>query len=123
MTETEVDTQFSESPEPIEVSYPEFCRGLPVGRFRVIVNPERARKFVKHRLLLTFVLLPVIGSGAALALVGFPIAGLVLVVLGIAIHRIVRNQAPKILLHLALKDEKVYREAIDFEILEVRMAN
>lgn len=116
------ETQFPDTPEPIEVPYAEFRSGLPNGRFRVIVNPDRARKYVKHRLLLTFVLLPLITAGAALALAGFPIPGLILVVLGIATHRIVKTQAPKILLHMALKDEKTYREAIDFEILEVRLA-
>lgn len=122
MTDPEALTQFPEDPEPIEVPYAEFVRGLPAGRFRVIVNPERARKYVKHRLLLTFVLLPLIAAGAAAALVGYAIPGLILVVLGIVLHRVVKTQAPKILLHLALRDEKVYREAIDFEILEVRMA-
>lgn len=120
--DTAAVTQFPESREPIEVPYQAFRSGLPVGRFRVIVNPERARKYVKHKLLLTFVLLPLIASGAALALVGFAIPGLILVVLGIALHRIVKTQSPKILLHLALRDEKIYREAIEFEILEVRMA-
>jgi hypothetical protein len=116
------DNAGAPAPEPLEVSHEDFRRGLPAGRFRVIVNPERARKYVKHRLLLTFIVLPVIAIGAALALSGYPWAGLALVVVGIVGHRVVGAQAPRILLHLALTDARVYREAIDFEILEVRLA-
>jgi hypothetical protein len=110
------------TPETIEVPHQEFRAGLPAGRFRVIVNPDKARKYVKHRLLLSFIILPVIGGGAALALSGFPWAGLALVILGVVGHRIVGVQAPRILLHLALNDARIYREAVDFEILEVRLA-
>lgn len=108
--------------ETVEVSHAEFRRGLPAGHFRVIVNPDKARKYVRHRLLLTYLALPVIGIGAALALTGYPWAGLVLVALGIVGHRLIGAQAPKILLHMATQDARIYREAIDFEILEVRRA-
>jgi len=109
-------------PETIEVPYDEFRAGLPAGRFRVIVNPERARKYVKHRLMLTALILPVIGSGIGMAWFGYPWVGLALVLAGIAAHRLVAHQAPKILLHMAGQDARIYREAIDFEILEVRLA-
>jgi hypothetical protein len=42
--------------------------------------------------------------------------------LGILAHRLVERQAPKILLHMATQDARIYREAIEFEILEVRLA-
>ena len=108
--------------EPIEVSHAEFRAGLPAGRFRLIVNPDRARRFVRHRLLLNFLMLPLIGVGAALALSGYTWSGLGLVALGVASHRLIGTQAPRILLHLALQDERIYRQAIAYEILEVRLA-
>lgn len=108
--------------ETIEVSHAEFRSGLPAGRFRLIVNPDKARKYVRHRLLLTYFVLPLIGIGAALALTGYTWAGLALVVVGVVGHRLIGAQAPKILLHLALHDARIYREAVDFEILEVRLA-
>lgn len=117
MSETE-----TQSPETVEVSHQEFRTGLPAGRFRIIVNPDKARKYVRHRLLLTFIALPLVGIGAALALSGYPWGGLALVVLGVGGHRLVTAQAPKILLHLALHDARIYRDAINFEILEVRLA-
>ena len=109
-------------PQTVEVSHAAFRAGLPAGQFRVIVNPERARKYVKHRLLLTALILPIIGTGIGMAWYGYPWLGLGLVLAGIAAHRLVSAQAPKILLHMATQDERIYREAIDFEILEVRLA-
>lgn len=112
-----------ETPEPIYVPHEEFRRGLPAGRFRLIVNPERARKYVKHRLLLTALVLPVIGTGIGIAYYGYPWLGLGLVLAGIAAHRLVAHHAPRILLHMCLRDARIYREAIDFELLEVRLAH
>ena len=122
MSETTSDTDTADQPQAIEVSHQEFRTGLPAGRFRVIVNPERARKYVKHRLMLTALILPVIGTGIGMAYFSYPWIGLGLVLLGIAAHRLVAHQAPRMLLHMASQDARVYHEAIDFEILEVRLA-
>ncbi|MFN4003807.1 MAG: hypothetical protein ACK4MJ_03435 [Hylemonella sp.] len=111
-----------DAPEPIFVPYDEFRVGLPAGRYRIIMNPERARQYVKHRLLLTALILPLIGTGIGMAYFGYPWIGLGLVLGGVAAHRLVAHQAPKILLHMALRDAQIYREAIDFEIMEVRLA-
>jgi hypothetical protein len=112
----------NENTTAIYVPHAEFRAGLPVGRFRVIVNPERAQKYVKHRLFIVGIALPVLGLGAALALSGYVWAGLPMVALGALLPRVVKAHAPKILLHLAQQDAKTYQEAIDFEILEVRSA-
>jgi hypothetical protein len=112
----------ADHPDTVEVSHAEFCRGLPAGHFRLIVNPDKARKFVRHRLFLIAITLPMAGLGAAAALSGYPWAGLCMVVAAVALNRLVTYQAPKILLHLATQDERTYREAIEFEILEVRRA-
>lgn len=109
-------------PTTLDVPFAEFCAGLPVGRFRVIVNPERAQKYVKHRLFIVGIAMPLLGIGAALAISGYMWFGLPMVVLGLVLPRVVKAHAPKILLHLAQQDAKTYREAIDFEILEVRSA-
>lgn len=108
--------------EPLSIPHQEFKTGLPRGRFRVIVNPERAQKYIKHKLMIIALALPMIGIGAALALSGYPWAGAPLVLIGILLPRYIKKQAPKILLHLAQNDAKVYQEAIEYEILEVRMA-
>ena len=108
--------------ETLDISHAEFRRGLPAGHFRLIVDPDKARKYVRHRLFLIAITLPLAGIGAALALSGHPWIGLGLVVAGVLLHRLVSTQASKILLHLATQDARIYREAIDYEILEVRRA-
>ena len=122
MSETTNSSASAEATEGIYVPHHEFRSGLPAGRFRVIVNPERARKYVKHRLLLTALILPIIGTGIGMAFYGYRWLGLGLVIVGVLAHRLVSYQAPKILLHMATQDAKIYHEAIDFEILEVRLA-
>lgn len=111
-----------DSAETLDVSHADFCRGLPAGHFRLIVNPHKARRYVRHRLFLIALTLPVVGLGAALALSGAPWLGLTLILGGVALNRLITFQAPKILLYLATQDARTYREAIEFEILEVRSA-
>lgn len=106
--------------ETVNVSHEEFCAGLPVGRFRVIVNAALAPKYVQHRLWLKILLLPVLGIGLALGLSGYVWAGLALVLVGVLAPRMIKKRAPELLLHLATRDKDIYREAIDYEILEVR---
>lgn len=118
----EPDTSAKTS-SPIYVSHQEFRAGLPAGRFRLIVNPERAQKYVKQRLFVVGISLPLIGIGTALSLSGYPWAGFPLIIVGALAHRVIKAHAAKILLHLALQDEKTYLEAMEYEILEVRYAD
>ncbi len=107
-------------PEALNISHDEFSAGLPAGRFQVIVNPVLARKYVRHRLFVVGISLPLLGIGAALALSGYFWAGLPLVAAGFLLPRVIRSQAPKVLLYLAQHDAKTYFEAMKFGILEVR---
>ena len=116
------DSQPPEVIEPIEVSHANFCRGLPAGHFRLIVNPEKARKYVRQRLFIVAISLPMSAVGVVLALSGSTWAGLGLILVSVLLNRVVTAQASKILLHLALRSARVYHEAVDQEILEVRMA-
>ena len=106
--------------ETVNVSHEEFRAGLPHGRFRVIINPALAPKYVQHRLWIKLLLLPVLGIGVALGISGYLWAGLALVLIGVLIPRIIRKRAPELLLHLAARDKNIYREAIEYEIIEVR---
>jgi hypothetical protein len=108
--------------EAVAVPYEEFKTGLPVGRFRLIVNPDRAYKYVRHRLYLNGISIPLLGTGVALGLTGYLIPGTIFCLLGFGLRWFVKKEAPKILLHLIQNDAKVYYESIEFEIMEVRMA-
>ncbi|HEY8356775.1 MAG TPA: hypothetical protein VIL30_04870 [Ramlibacter sp.] len=102
------------------VSHEDFRAGLPVGRFRVIVDPRRARPWVRQRLWLLPIVMAMIGAGLALALGGATWPGGALVIAGVVLNRLVAWNAGKILLHLALRDALVYDAATAGGIMEVR---
>ena len=104
------------------VSHEEFRAGLPAGRFRVVVDPKLARRYVSQRLMLLVVLMPVIGVGIALALTGRTWTGAALVAAGVVLNRVVMWQAPKILVQMASRDPAVYDFATQNGLLEVRRA-
>lgn len=102
------------------IAHDEFRNGLPHGRFRVIVNPDLARRFVAARLHITAVALALIGPGIALALTGHALPGALLVALGVVLRRLVRWQASKILLQLATRLPAAYHDATSQAVMEVR---
>jgi hypothetical protein len=104
------------------ISHEEFRAGLPMGRLRLVVNPKLARRYVSQRLLLVVVLMPVIGIGVALVLMRATWPGALLVAAGVLVHRTVQWQAPRILLHMALRDAAVYEHVTQNGIMEVRRA-
>ena len=105
----------------VQPSHQKFRTGVPAGRFNLIVNPERAQKYVKHRLFIVGIAMPLIGIGTALSWSGYVWAGLPMIVIGFLLPRVVKAHAAKILLYLALQDAKTCQEAVDYEILEVRL--
>lgn len=104
------------------VAYEDFRSGLPAGRFRVIVDPKLARRYVSQRLMLIVVVVPLIGVGMALALTGRPWGGAALIAAGVLLNRVVMWQAGRILLHLALHDAKTYLQVTQAGVMEVRRA-
>jgi hypothetical protein len=63
-----------------------------------------------------------IGIGMALAISGYVVGGVCLGAVGLGLRQLVKSQAPKILLHLALNNAKIYYDTIEYEIMEVRAA-
>ena len=57
------------------MTHEEFVAGYEQGRLRVHVDREAAARFVAGRAMLPLVMLPMLGLGVALALVGYVIAG------------------------------------------------
>lgn len=102
------------------VAYEDFRSGLPAGRFRVVVDPKLARRYVSQRLMLVVVVLPVIGVGMALALTGRTWPGALLIAAGVLLNRVVMWQAGRILLYLASRDAKTYAQVTQEGVMEVR---
>ncbi len=104
------------------IAHEDFARGLPHGHFRIVVNPALARPYVVQRTRVNGLAMTAILLGAGLALSGLALPGVVLVALGVGASRIVRHQAGKIVLHLAVKDPTVYAEVTSNGVMEVRRA-
>ena len=104
------------------IPFEEFSKGLPQGRFRVVVNPELAKPFVAHCTRVTPLAIAMIGPGIAVALAGYPWIGALLVAAGIVLRRAVKSQAPRILLHLVARMPSVYEQATEHGVMEVRRA-
>ena len=79
-----------------------------------------AQRFVAQRVNATPVAIAIIGPGIAAALAGYPIAGGLLVALGILFKRVIKWQAPKLLLHLASHQPAAYLDATSIGVMEVQ---
>lgn len=104
------------------IGFEEFRNGLPFGRFRVIVNPDLARRFVAKRVNAVPVAIAILGCGIASALGGYVILGGVLVGIGVLFRRLIRWQAAKILLQLTSRLPAAYFDATGQGVMEVRRA-
>ena len=80
------------------MTHAEFLTTYRNGTLRVRVDPQLASRYVSARLLLSFVMLPVLGAGAALALIGWVWTGLAVIALGIVLPRLIKRSAPHFLL-------------------------
>lgn len=111
-----------EENEALALEHQDFCANLPRGTYRVIINPHKAERYLKHKLFIMGVTVPLIGTGIALVLIGHAVIGCTLGVIGFVIPRIIKRQAGPILLHLVQHDRKTYYDAINYEIMEVRLS-
>ena len=100
------------------MTHAEFVSAHRMGVLHVRIDPQRASLYVSARLMLPFMMLPVLGVGIALALSGWVWSGLAVIALGIVLPRLIKRSAPHFLMTQALQDEKLYRELIAAEVLD-----
>ena len=101
------------------MTHSEFQQAYAAGRAKVDVDRARAARYLSARLLLPFVMLPVLGAGVALALLGWIWAGLTVIAAGIIIPRLIKRSAPHFVLTEAIQDQRIYEELTRTEILRV----
>jgi len=101
------------------MTHTEFVAAYARGEIRVEIDPKAAARHLSARLLLPFVMMPVVGIGIALALIGSFFLGLAIIALGIIIPQLIKRSAPHFLLTQALEDAGVYEEATRSELLRV----
>jgi len=92
------------------MTHAEFVSAYARGEVKVEVNPQGAGRHLSARLLLPFVMMPVLGIGVALALVGWIFSGFAIIALGIIAPQLVKRSAPHFLLTQALENAAVYEE-------------
>ena len=100
------------------MTHAEFVDAYRQGRLKVQVDKSAAARMVSARLMLPLVLLPVMGLGLALALVGYFVIGALVFLAALGLRYAVRRSAPGFVLQRALADERFYAEAIASGLLK-----
>ena len=101
------------------MNHSEFVAAYARGEIRVEIDPKAAARHLSARLLLPFVMMPVVGIGIALALIGWFFLGSAIIAAGIIVPQLIKRSAPHFLLNQALEDAAVYEETTRLELLRV----
>lgn len=101
------------------MTHEEFVAAHREGRIRVDVDRAAAARLVSGRLLLPFVLLPVLGLGVALALTGRLFTGAAVFIAALALRFLVRASSRGFVLNRSLQDAGFYEEMKEKRILRV----
>ncbi|MCD6042044.1 MAG: hypothetical protein K0R40_1647 [Burkholderiales bacterium] len=104
------------------MTHPEFVAAYEAGRIRVRVDRPAAARFVSGRTMLPLVLLPVLGLGVALALVGYVVAGTLVFLGALLLRYLVRRSSDGFLLWRALQDAEFYAQVVAAGVLKVEPA-
>ena len=101
------------------VTHSEFTAAYARGEIKVEMDPKGAARFLSARLLLPLFMMPMVGIGVALALVGWIFTGLLVIVLGIIAPRLIKRSAPHFVFQQALNDPAIYEEVTKSGLLRV----
>ena len=101
------------------MTHAEFVAAYARGEIKVEVDPRGAARHLSARLLLPFVMMPVLGIGVALALVGWIFSGFAIIALGIIAPQLIKRSASHFLFRNALENKRVYEELTKANILRV----
>ena len=101
------------------MTHTEFITAYRGGRVTVEFYRVRAGQFLSARLMLPVLMLPLLGAGVALALLGWIWSGLALIAAGIIAPRLIKRAAPHFLLTQMLGDEKLYADVQRAGILRI----
>jgi len=101
------------------VTHEEFVSAYRAGRIRVRVDRGAAARFVAGRALLPLVLLPILGLGLGLALVGYIITGTIVFLAALLVRVLVRRSSDGFIVWRALRDPEFYRQATAAQLLSV----
>ena len=101
------------------MNHAEFIAAYARGEIKVEVDPQGAARHLSARLLLPFVMMPVLGIGVALALIGWVFSGFAIIALGIIAPQFIKRSASRFLLNQALENAAVYEEVTRTGVLRI----
>ena len=105
------------------ITHADFVAAYRAGSIRVDIDRAAAARYMSARLLLPVVMLPVLGLGVALALVGWVWSGLAIIAAGTIAPAVIKRSAPHFILTQALGDGDFYRDAVANGVLTVSPAS
>ena len=92
------------------MTHEEFVTAYQAGRVRVRIDRDAAARFVSGRAMLPLVLLPILGLGVALALVGYLMTGIAVFLAALVLRFVVKRSSDGFLLWRALRDAEFYQQ-------------
>lgn len=99
------------------MTHAEFVAAYHAGRIRVTVDRDAAARFVSGRAMLPLVLLPILGLGVALALIGHFVIGAAIFLAALLLRYVLRRSSHGFLVWRALRDAEFYREVVAAQAL------
>ena len=101
------------------MTHGEFVAAYTSGRIKVEIDPKASARHLSARLLLPLVMMPVLGIGVALALVGWIYTGLAVIAVGVIAPRLIKRSAPHFILTQVLQNPAFYDEVTRTGLLRV----
>ena len=101
------------------MTHEEFVAAYEAGRIRVQIDRAAAAKFVAGRAMLPLVLLPIMGLGVALAIVGYLWTGAAIFLAALLLRFLVKRSSDGFLLWRALRDEEFYKQVTAAQVLRI----
>jgi hypothetical protein len=101
------------------VTHAEFVEAYRAGAIRVHVDRAAAARYMSARLFLPLVMLPLLGLGVGLALVGWIWTGLSVIAVGTIAPMLIKRSAPHFVITQALQDQQFYDDVAAIGLLQI----
>jgi hypothetical protein len=101
------------------MNHQEFVDAYRNGNLNVVMPQKTASQYLSRRLLLPFFMMPILGAGLGLALIGWLYTGILVFLVGFIAPRLIKRNAAAILMYQALQDPDAYEDLRKSGALEV----
>ncbi|HYC48921.1 MAG TPA: hypothetical protein VED01_25875 [Burkholderiales bacterium] len=101
------------------MTHAQFVAAYHSGTIRVDIDRAAAARYMSGRLLLPLVMLPVLGIGTALAILGWIWVGLAIIGLATIAPMLIKRSAPHFVLTQALEDARFYDDVAGSGLLQI----